>query len=161
DSSRKETGEGGRFTVPRAIALLQRGERAERRAIYSGLKVIRASCSARSGGEYLRKARIWHGGWRQTRLEFLRTDGGPAPVVIENGSMRWLYSPKRRLWRPICWHEPEPRLDLLLRNYQVIPGSVEVVAGRRVLRVMIEPRFPGNPRKHSWLDLATGVALRS
>src|SRR5262249_22413738 len=97
DSSRKETGEGGRFTVPRAIALLQRGERAERRAIYSGLKVIRASCSARSGGEYLRKARIWHGGWRQTRLEFLRTDGGPAPVVIENGSMRWLYSPKRRL----------------------------------------------------------------
>jgi hypothetical protein len=150
-----------RFTTARAVGLLRRGERAERSGIYSGVKVIQASCSDHSGRDYHRKARIWHGGPRQTRLEFLRKDGSPAPVVVENGSRRWLYSPRRRLWRPICWHEPEPRLDLLLRNYRVLPGRVEVIAGRRVLRILIEPRFPGNPRKHSWLDLATGVALRS
>jgi negative regulator of sigma E activity len=27
--------------------------------------------------------------------------------------------------------------------------------------IRVEPRFPGNPRKHAWLDLASGVTLRT
>jgi negative regulator of sigma E activity len=36
-----------------------------------------------------------------------------------------------------------------------------MIAGRRALQVRIQPRYPGNPSKQSWLDLATGIPLRS
>jgi hypothetical protein len=157
------------------VQLLRRGDQAERTAVFYGVKVIRATgdCQARGGASgrpmasnepgkpYERSVRIWHGGPGQTRLEFLRAGGGAAPVVIENGSQRWCYSPRRNAWRPIAWHAPEPRLELLLRNYRVIPAGEGKIAGRRVLQVRIEPRYPGNPRKCSWLDLSTGIALRS
>jgi hypothetical protein len=82
-------------------------------------------------------------------------------VVVENGSHRWFYSARHHAWRPVSWRPPEPRLDLLLRNYRVLPGPIETVAGRQALLVLVEPRFPGNPRKHAWLDLATGITLRA
>ena len=82
-------------------------------------------------------------------------------MVIENGSQRWFYSLRRHAWRPVSWRPPEPRLSLLLRNYHILPGPVETVAGRRALRLRIDPRFPGNPHKQAWLDLATGITLRA
>jgi len=146
-----------------AVALLRRGERAERTSQYTGVKLIWACCSshAQRRPDYQRSARIWHDGPGRTRLEFLPSQGRPARVVIENGSQRWFYSPRRHAWRPVSWRPPEPRLSLLLRNYHILPGSVATVAGRRALRVRIDPRFPGNPHKQAWLDLATGITLRA
>ena len=89
------------------------------------------------------------------------SDGRPAPVVVENASGCWFYSAEQRTWRPIAWRAPESRLDLLLKNYRIVPEALDRVAGRLALQIRIEPRFPGNPRKHSWLDVATGIALRS
>jgi hypothetical protein len=168
---------GAAFGPAEATALLRRGYRAERAAIYSGVKVIRAAdrCGHPTGGrpasrnagrehicsDYERSVRMWHGGPALTRLEFVDPDGRSGPVVVENGRNRWFYSPRHRTWRPISWSPPEPRLDLLLKNYRVIPGAMDRVAGRLALQVRIEPRQAGNPRKHSWLDLATGIALRS
>jgi outer membrane lipoprotein-sorting protein len=145
------------------VALLHRGERAERTTRYTGVKLIWAcgSGDSRHHSDYHRSARIWHDGPGRTRLEFVPTDGGPARVVVENGSHRWFYSPRHRAWRPVSWRPPEPRLDLLLRNYRVHPGSVETIAGRRALMVRVEPRYPGNPHKQAWLDVATGITLRA
>jgi outer membrane lipoprotein-sorting protein len=177
------------YGATEAIALLRRGYRAERVAVYSGVKVIRAPdrcrnsavgrSSLQSAGprhicsDYERAVRIWHGGPSLTRLEFVAQDenrspatagGGAAPgapVVVENGRRRWFYSPRHRTWRPISWRPPEPRLELLLKNYRIVPGAVDRVAGRLALQIRIVPRYPGNPRKQTWLDLATGIALRS
>jgi hypothetical protein len=150
-------------TANDGVALLRRGERAERSTRYTGIKLIWACSSGDSHhhSDYQRSARIWHDGPGRTRLEFVPTDGGPARVVVENGSHRWFFSPRRRAWRPVSWRAPEPRLDLLLRNYRVRPGSIATVAGRRALMVRVEPRFPGNPHKQAWLDIATGITLRA
>jgi hypothetical protein len=170
---------GAQFGPAEAIALLRRGYRAERVAVYSGVKVISAPdrcrdsptgrTASRDAGrdrdhvcsDYERSVRMWHGGPALTRLEFVDQVGKTAPVVVENGRNRWYYSPRHQTWRPISWSPPEPRLDLLLKNYRASPGGLDRVAGRLALKVRIEPRHPGNPRKHSWLDLATGIALRS
>lgn len=150
-------------TARDAVGLLRRGERAERTVRYTGVKLIWAArCNpSREQPDYQRSARIWHDGPGRTRLEFLPSDRGPARIVIENGPHRWFYSHRSHAWRPVSWRPPEPRLDLLLRNYRIVPGSVEKVAGRPALLVLVEPRFPGNPRKHAWLDLATGITLRA
>jgi outer membrane lipoprotein-sorting protein len=151
-----------------AEALIRRGHRAERYGVYSGVKVIRASCSSTSSSDYERMVRIWHGGPRRTRLEFLPTKGRrfgrksyATLIVIENGSCHWLYSPKEQTWRPLSWCEPQSHLELLLRNYHLTLEDVETVAARRARRIRIEPRHAGNPSKRTWLDLETGVPLRS
>lgn len=146
-----------------AAALLRRGDAAERTMRYSGTKVIRADCSGHvhQHPSYERSVRIWHGGPGRTRLEFLHCEGGTPRIVVENGAQRWFYSPLSGAWRPASWRTPQPRLDLLLKNYRVLPGQAKTIAGRRALRVRVEPRFPGNPRKEVWLDLATGIPLRS
>jgi len=146
-----------------AVTLLRQGERAERTSRYTGVKQIWACCSgaARQDPDYRRSVRIWHDGPGRTRLEFVREEGGPARVVVENGIHRWFYSPRLKQWRAVSWREPESRLNLLLKNYRVLPGPIDIVAGRRALQVDVEPRYPGNPRKRVWLDLATGIALRT
>jgi outer membrane lipoprotein-sorting protein len=145
------------------VALFRRGEQAERAARYSGVKLIWACGPGQTEkhADYQRSARIWHDGPGRTRLEMLGVDGTLARVVVENGAERWFYSPHHRLWRPVTWRPPEPRLDLLLRNYRLVRGPVEMIAGRRALQIRIEPRFPGSPRKQTWLDAATGITLRS
>src|SRR5262249_52384379 len=103
------------------VALLRRGDRAERASRYSGVKQIWACCSGPAGksSDYRRSVRIWHDGPGRTRLEFLREQDGPARVVVENGSHRWFFSPRHRCWRAVSWREPQPRLNLLLKNYRV------------------------------------------
>jgi len=130
-----------------AVALLRRGERAERTARYTGVKLIWACSSGDSHhhSDYQRSARIWHDGPGRTRLEFVPTDGGPARVVVENGSHRWFYSPRRHAWRPVSWRAPEPRLDLLLRNYRVRRGRVEPGGPRRI-RACLACREPPGAR---------------
>jgi negative regulator of sigma E activity len=146
-----------------AVALLRRGEQAERSTRYSGVKLIWACGSeeAEKRPDYQRSSRIWHDGPGRTRLEILDAAGALTHIVVENGSQRWFYSPRRHSWRPVAWRPPQTRLDLLLRNYRILRGPVETVAGRRALQVRIEPRLPYGPRKETWLDLATGISLRS
>ncbi len=145
------------------VALFRRGEQAERTARYSGVKLIWACGPDQSEqhSDYQRSTRIWHDGPGRTRLEILDSRGALAHVVVENGPQRWFYSSRRHAWRPVAWRPPKPRLDLLLRNYQILRGPVETVAGRRALQVRVEPRYPESPRKRTWLDLATGIALRA
>src|SRR5256712_3328803 len=107
------------------------GGRGERTGHYTDVNLLWAARAghAQRRPDYLRSARIWHDGPGRTRLEFLPSQGGPARVVIENGSQRWFYSLRRHAWRPVSWRPPEPRLSLLLRNYHIPPGPLETAAG--------------------------------
>jgi negative regulator of sigma E activity len=48
----------------------------------------------------------------------------------------------------------------LLQNYRVRREGDDMVAGRRVVQLAIEPRHPGNPSKRVWIDPSCRMTLR-
>jgi outer membrane lipoprotein-sorting protein len=137
------------------IGLLRAAEKADQHLNYVGVQTL-----GTSGGDESteRRIRISHLAPDQTRIEFLSPDGGG--VLLERGSYRWYYSPHHDRWRSIEWHPQPEHLALLLRNYQVRRQGNDMVAGRRVVVLSIEPRYPGNPRKRVWIDPTCRMVLR-
>jgi outer membrane lipoprotein-sorting protein len=135
--------------------LLRAAEEADQRLSYTGVRIVR---SFRGDAERERKVRVWHLAPDRTRIEYLSPESGN--VLLEFGSSRWYYSQRRGSWRAIEWQTSRPDLGLLLRNYQVRSEGAGMVAGRRVIQLVIEPRRPGNPSKRVWIDPGTRMTLR-
>jgi outer membrane lipoprotein-sorting protein len=135
--------------------LLRAAAEADQRLSYTGVRVVRAF-----GGEEEReqRVRVSHLAPDRTRIEYLSPDSGN--VLLESGGGRWYYSQRRGRWRPISWLTSRSDLDLLLQNYRVRREGSGMVAGRRVLQLLIEPRHPGNPSKRIWIDPSCRMTLR-
>jgi outer membrane lipoprotein-sorting protein len=135
--------------------LLRAAEGADRRLSYTGIRTVRATAGPK---ETERRVKVSHRAPDQTRIEYLSP--GEGHVLLELGSGRWLYSPRRSRWWPIEWRPTPSRLDLLLRNYRVRYRGKDRVAGRRVVQLSIEPRHPGNPNKKVWIDPKIKMVLQ-
>jgi outer membrane lipoprotein-sorting protein len=135
--------------------LLRAAQGADQRLSYTGVRVVQASDWDEDAE---RRVQVWHLAPNQTRTEYMSPDKGN--ILLECGAARWFYSSLRGGWRPVQWHPSPPYLDLLFRNYRVRWQGSDVVAGRRVVRLSIEPRHPGNPEKQVWIDPTCQMVLR-
>jgi outer membrane lipoprotein-sorting protein len=135
--------------------LLRAAAGADQRLSYTGIRIVQASDG---DGDAERRVHVWHLAPDQTRTEYMSPDGGN--ILLECGAARWFYSAHRGSWRPVEWHASPPYLDLLFRNYRVRWQGSDMVAGRRVVRLAIEPRHPGNPDKRVWIDPTCQMVLR-
>jgi outer membrane lipoprotein-sorting protein len=135
--------------------LLQAAEDADQRLSYRGVRVVRTT---RGESSIERRVRVSHLAPDRTRVEYLEPDGGN--ILLESGSGRWYYAARWNRWRPIEYRPSRSRMDLLLQNYRVHSLGSDRVAGRRVVQLSIEPRYPGNPQKRVWIDPGCRMVLR-
>jgi negative regulator of sigma E activity len=141
---------------PDCANLIRRSETADQRVDYAGTKVVR-SIGGRRNGE--RVVKVWHRAPDQTRIEFI--EGGPrGGTLIQQGDQHYWSGPDRRVRRFISDQIPG-RLDLLLQNYRAKVLRKEAVAGHRALVVSVEPKHAGNPRKVTWIEPRSGLALKT
>ena len=67
---------------------------------------------------------------------------------------------KKRSFQGADAQSVERHARLILRNYSIKREQDETVAGRKCLRLLLEPSRPRNLTVRLWLDAATGVELR-
>lgn len=143
---------------PDPETLLRSSESAETRVDYSGVKSLRSNFGRRPEQEE-RKVKVYHRAPDQTRTEFL--SGGPVgSVLIQRGDRHYWLEPGNRV-RRVPPRNPPGRMDLLLENYRVRKLGFEKIAGRGAVMLAIEPKYPGNPKKHVWIDPRSGLTLKS
>jgi outer membrane lipoprotein-sorting protein len=139
----------------RPAGFLRAALEADQRLSYTGVRVVRAASGAQ---EREQRVRVWHLAPDRTRIEYLSPTSGN--LLLEAGGARWFYSRERDRWRSIEWRSTRSQVELLLRNYRVRREGESTVAGRRVIQLVIEPRYSGNPSKRIWIDPTCRMALK-
>lgn len=158
---------------PTAADFLRR-MRTERDEIsYAGVRVLRGYASVQDPqtGAWRREAhearyRVVHADgqtWRSERLE-AGPGSPPVSVTIRDGGFSFTGRPDDLVWRQAALPPPSDELadlDLVLRNYRVVPAGTEEVAGRAATVVHIEPRWPDRPSLVLSLDAENHFRLRT
>ncbi|MBI3945965.1 MAG: MucB/RseB C-terminal domain-containing protein [Armatimonadetes bacterium] len=147
-----EAPDGKPWDTPRVLRMMQAG----RRTVYAGVQRIEMSHGPRTTETTARVAQLE--GW--TRTEFLSPDRMRGMVVLERGGQRLVRLSGRRKWSQRPGSEPS-RSRLLARNYRLTETGRAQVAGRPVVVVDIQHRQLRKTARRLWMDVETGVALRT
>lgn len=109
--------------------------------------------------------KVTHGAGDRRRQEVVSPRRMAGELVVDNGKTRWHYSPRTRrvditpstlgLRRPLVSER------LLSRNFKLEVGGRATLLGRPTRVVEIVPLHPDRPRQRLWMDVATGLPLRT
>lgn len=136
--------------------LLRQSQKADERWSYQGTKVL---SRRHDGRETSSTVKCYHRAPDRTLLRAVdgdRAGGG----VLQLGRQHFITTLDGRYCRtPLP--PPVDNTELMLKNYRLRQMRVEPIAGRKCVMVSIEPRYPGNPRKLVWLDVKTGLPLKT
>lgn len=138
--------------------LLRRSATVEQRVSYQGRKVLTRHFSG--GRVRTTTYKAYHRAPDRTLM--FGVDGeqvGTRLVVI--GDHHYIRQAYSRTYREPSLPPPRDNTTLLLRNYRVQPMRVEMIARRRCQMIGLWPRYPGNPSKLVWIDLGTGLPLKT
>lgn len=126
--------------------------------------------SFRYRGEWFEtEQEIWHRRPNRTKILFLRPEKVRGAVLIREGT-RVVFLPAaggkgvrhtRRYAGGFFGEDVNTRrLDVLVKNYEVISGDSGVILGRRAVEVRIVPRYAHRSRLTLWIDEETGLVLK-
>ncbi|HEY9897636.1 MAG TPA: sigma-E factor regulatory protein RseB domain-containing protein [Pantanalinema sp.] len=109
--------------------------------------------------------RVTHGAGDRRRQEVVSPARMAGELVVDNGKTRWHYSPRTQRVditpSTLGLRRPMVSERLLSRNFRLEVGSRATVLGRPTRIVEIVPLHPGRSRQRLWMDVATGLALRT
>jgi hypothetical protein len=117
------------------------------REMGSGAETVKLRISSRGG---------------QRRIEFLGFRGGVRPVPGKRAPRVPFFGGLPMVFRPGegQWKKKIKDFELAVRNYDVIPGGRETVAGRVAEVLELRPRHPGRPGYRVSADLENRFPLR-
>lgn len=109
--------------------------------------------------------RVTHGAGDRRRQEVVSPRRMAGELVVDNGRTRWHYSPRTRRVditpSTLSLRRPLVSERLLSRNFRLEVGARATVLGRPTRIVEIVPLHPDRPRQRLWMDVATGLPLRT
>jgi negative regulator of sigma E activity len=149
------------FTAPPVCAaniqeLLRRSTTVDRRLSYQGTKVLSKWYGTT---EVISTVKTYHLDPDRTLMVGVNGELSGASV-LQIGRQAYLKQ-AGQVYQRTPLPLPEDNTDLLFANYRIRQLRTEPIAGRKCVMVLIEPRYPGNPSKRVWLDLKTGLPLKT
>ncbi|OIP09937.1 MAG: hypothetical protein AUJ96_04455 [Armatimonadetes bacterium CG2_30_66_41] len=141
------------------IAFVRKAESAESSTAYVG--TMRA-VTLLEDGSHESKLKVWADGRGRFRREYA---SGPAKglVVLLTPDTSWRQEPGSDDWLELPGRKQDAPADsgLLGRNYDATNLRGEKVAGLACRVIDLRAKHPGNPRKTLWVEIRTGLALRT
>lgn len=137
--------------------LLRRSAGVDRTRSYQGRKVLTRYVD---GVAFTTTYKVFHKAPDRTLMEGIQGDHAGARL-LQIGRDHYL---RLAGWR--AHHQPPLPAPLdntedLLRNYTIRQQRIEQIARRRCVMIQLSPKSKGNPSKLVWLDVATGLALKT
>lgn len=137
--------------------LLRRSATVERKVSYQGRKVL---VRYRNGRATSTTYKAYHKAPNRTLM--VGVDGGHVGTrLVQINDEHYLRQAYTHTYRQPTLPPPRDNTALLTRNYRIKPLRVEMIARRRCQMVGFWPRHAGNPSKLVWIDLSTGLPLKT
>ncbi|MBO9542116.1 hypothetical protein J7643_16130 [bacterium] len=109
--------------------------------------------------------KVTQGSGDKRRQEVVSPPRMVGELVVDNGKTRWHYSPRTRQVditpSTLGMRRPLVSERLLSRNFKLEVGPRATILGRPTRIVEIVPLHPERPRQRLWMDVTTGLPLRT
>lgn len=109
--------------------------------------------------------RVSHGTGDRLRHEVLSPPTLVGELIVDNGRTRWHYSPRNQRVDVGPSSASPLSLDaserLLARNFRLVASGSRTIAGRATVLAELVPARSRLPVRRLWLDVATGLPLRT
>lgn len=138
--------------------LVRRSATVDRYRSYQGRKVLTRYLD--SGDVSTTTYKVFHLAPDRTRMEGVDGDL-EGTRLIQIGRDIHIRQPLDYAFRRPTIALPLDNTDLLLQNYRLRQMRVEQIARRKCVMIALEPRYPGNPTKLMWVDVKTGLTLKT
>lgn len=138
--------------------LVRRSASVDRFRSYQGRKVLTRYLD--NGDVSTTTYKVYHLAPDRTLMEGVDGDLKGARL-IQIGRDVYLRKPHDYAYRRPPVPIPQDNTDLLLRNYTLRQMRVEQIARRKCVMISLDPRHKGNPTKLVWIDVRTGLTLKT
>lgn len=140
------------------LDIVKKSENADKNVSYRGFKYA----DLLVGGKTVRATfKVLHRKPDETRIDYFEPSELAGIITIERGSESWRFIPSQQQWLANKWELAPQRLNLALKNYNVVDRGRDAVAGRSVRVLEIVPKKRGNPSEKIWIDVEHYLVLKS
>jgi len=157
---------GRALTGPDAVEILKKAMSVSDRLAFEGKQMVTMWFDTRTEATITHEH---HQGRGRYRIEYLAPRQARGRLVISDGRIRWQYEPRsgRTLISSTDTADFSEEflsfsLSLLLSNYRLsLEPHPSTVAGRKAYVLSIIPKYRGKPTRRLWVDVATGLVLKT